>query len=156
MAGYGLWIAVGFVILGVVLFRPAVRLFREIEFERARELFALQRERLELSFVELARASGKPKGLIWVDCQFESPVSFARDRRTSHLSGFVEVTIQFAAVEGGGMEDVAAVKERRNATAVFHYQHGQWGTGGRVLFNMLPEQALEHYREQFEPLSVPT
>lgn len=151
-----IWILSVAVLVAVLaaLYRPIRGLWREIVFERARELFSLQRERLEAKFVELAGASGKPKGLAWEGCEFHSPVSFVRDKSTGQLSAFVEVTISFSAIEGGGMEHVEAVKELRNATAVFHYHHGQWGTGGRTLFNMKPHEAIEHFQAQFEPLST--
>lgn len=144
LGGLGLGLVVGY--------RPLRRLLREIEFERARELFLLQRERLEAKFFHLASSSGKPKGLTWDDCDFQSAVSFVRDKSTGQLSAFVEVTIRFSAVLGGGMEDVAAVGNLRNATAVFHYQHGQWGTGGRALFNMNPREAIQHFQAQYEPI----
>jgi hypothetical protein len=153
----GVWIGVGLAaaaLLAALLYRPARRLLRDIEFERARELFLLQRERLEAKFFELASATGKPKGLQWEDCDFQSPVSFVRDRGSGQLSAFVEVTIRFTAVEGGGMEHVQAVGNLRNATAVFHYHHGQWGTGGRALFNMNPTEAIQHFQAQFEPVQT--
>lgn len=134
--------------------RPLRRLFREVEIEKARELFTLQRERLEAKFVDLASAAGKPKGLAWENCDFHSLVCFARDRSTGQLSAFVEVTISFSAVEGGGMEQVEAVTEKRHATAVFHYHHGQWGTSGRALFNMTPKEAISHFQAQYEPVPI--
>jgi hypothetical protein len=151
------WFAMGgglVVILAAISYRPAKRLLREIEIERACELFKLQRERLEVKFLELASASGKPKGLRWNGCEFHSPVAFARDKESGDLSAFVEVTIRFTAVEGGGMENVQAVSNLRHATAVFHYHRGQWGTGGRALFNMTPDEALVHFSEQYEPAVV--
>lgn len=138
----------------VIAARPIRRLAREIQFERARELFTLQRERLEAKFVQLASSTGRPKGLLWDTCDFQSPICFVREKRSGQLSAFVEVTIRFSAIEGGGMEHVAAVSERRAATAVFHYHHGQWGTGGRVLFNMNPKEAIDHFQAQYE--AIPT
>jgi hypothetical protein len=64
----------------------------------------------------------------------------------------VAVNISFEAIEGGDMEDVAAVSNIRDAAAVFHYQKGNWGTGGRALFNMNPNDALDRLQGQFEPL----
>ncbi|QDU64183.1 hypothetical protein Pan216_50720 [Planctomycetes bacterium Pan216] len=151
------WTSAALIVLGVsgaLAYRPLRRMLREIEVERARELFRLQRERLEAKFIELASSTGKPKGLRWEHCEFHSPVSFVRDRSSRQLSAFIEVTIRFSAIEGEGMEEVAAVNDLRNATAVFHYHHGHWGTGGRVLFNMNPEEAIHRYQEQFEPIPI--
>ena len=53
------------------------------------------------------------------------------------------------------MEDVEAVDTIRDATALFHYDpRGHWGTGGRALFNMDPDDALIRLEGQFEPVSL--
>lgn len=127
----------------------ALRTFRamslEFQHERARELFRLQKERLEAKFMDAAAATGKPKGLTWVDCAFESNLELVREERTRELLGLIPVTIKFAAIEGGPMEGVEAVDNLRYATAVFSFQKGQWITQGRALFNMHPHEALEHF-----------
>ena len=73
---------------------------------------------------------------------------------TGLLTAFVAVNIRFEAVEGGDMEDVEAVATVRDAAALFHYNRGRWGTGGRALFNMNPEDALNRLEGQFEAVSV--
>ncbi|MBC7817288.1 MAG: hypothetical protein IAG10_10400, partial [Planctomycetaceae bacterium] len=40
---------------------------RQAETEHALRLFRLQREQLEAKFFDLARMSGKPRGLKWLD-----------------------------------------------------------------------------------------
>src|SRR5579863_4394278 len=148
-------VAISILIAAIALRKP-LRAWRETrEFQRARESFRRQRELLEAKFFDLAAASGKPRGLRWMDCEWLEAVSFARDRQTGLLTAFVAVNIRFEAVEGGDMEDVAAVSNIRDAAAVFHYQHGRWGTGGRALFNMNPGDALDRLQNQFEPLSAP-
>ncbi len=141
--------------IALVLLRKPLRARRERgEAERARRDFRRQREVLEARFFDLAAASGKPRGLRWVDCDWLDAVTFARDRKTGLLAAFVAVNISFEAIEGGDMEDVAAVGNIRDAAAVFHYQHGTWGTGGRALFNMNPADALERLQNQFEPVAT--
>ncbi len=119
---------------------------------RARREFRRQREMLEAKFFDLASRSGKPRDLRWLDCEWLEAVTFARDKQTGLLTAFVAVNIRFEAVEGGDMEGVAAVSNIRDAAAVFHYQQGQWGTGGRALFNMNPADALLRLQGQFEPI----
>ena len=119
---------------------------------KALELFRLRREVLEARFFELAAASGKPRGLRWKHCEWKSPVYFARDLQTGLITAFSAVEIHFEAIAGGDMEEVAAVGDVREASAVFHYQHGAWGTGGKALFNMPPELAREKLAGQFTPL----
>ena len=138
-----------------VLLRKPVRAWRERrEADLGRREFRRQREVLEAKFFDLAAARGKPRGLRWVDCDWLEAVTFARDRQTGLLTAFVAVNISFEAIEGGDMEDVAAVSNIRDAAAVFHYQRGNWGTGGRALFNMNPNDALDRLQGQFEPLHV--
>lgn len=118
--------------------------------DRAKRDFHSQREQLEAKFLELAGASGKPRGLAWEECDFENSVAYVRDRRTSQLSALVSVTIRFSAIEGGGMEDVEAVDNLRAATGVFQWRSGRWTTDGRVLFNMNPIQAVEYFGGDLE------
>src|SRR5262249_20238983 len=108
-----------------IIWRPIKSLGREIQVERARESFMLQRERLEAKFVTAAASSGKPRGLRWKDCTFESAFELARQRETRQLVALVPVTIQFEAVEGSDMEGLPAVGNLRNASAVFVFERGQ-------------------------------
>ena len=77
------WLAAGLAVVAVlvaVALWPRLRAFgRQVHLERARELFKLQRERLEAQFLTAAAASGKPRGLRWKECQWDSAVEFARD-----------------------------------------------------------------------------
>jgi hypothetical protein len=130
--------------------RPLRRFSRQVHLERARESFRLQRERLEAKFIEAAAATGKPRGLLWKDCQFESGVEFVRDRTTGDIAALVGVTIQFEAVPGGDMEGLPAVGNLRNATAVFFFHRGHWQTVGKAVFNMNPDEAIEHFKGQYE------
>jgi hypothetical protein len=149
-----LWlIPLGLIIVGVLLglaWRPMRSFGREVQAERVRELFRLQRERLEAQFLTAAAATGKPRGLRWKDCAFESELELARDRHSGQIVGLVPVTIQFEAIEGGDMEGVAAVSNLRNASAVFFFERGQWKTVGKAVFNMNPGEALEHFKKQYE------
>lgn len=153
------WILAGCVfLLGLIpmLFwtaaRWATRRLRAEE-QRAQAEFRLARERLEAKFFDLAARSGKPRGLRWVDVDFlDDQVCFARDRLNGMLAAFVGVNISFEAIEGGDMEDVAAVSTIRDAVALFHYDGQNWGTGGKALFNVNPQQALDRFHQQFVPL----
>lgn len=155
MSTIALYIAGGVFALGavlLVLYRPLRVWWWRREARQAMVEFRRHREMLEARFFDLASASGTPRGLRWVDIDWLSSVTFARDRQTGLLAAFVAVNVRFAAIEGGDMEDVAAVGNIRDAAAVFHYQHGAWGTGGRALFNMNPADALVRLQSQFEPV----
>ena len=95
---------------------------------------------------------GKPRGLRWKACDWNGPLAFARERRTGHLAALAGVTIQFEAVEGSDMEGLPAVSNLRDASAVFFFHRGQWHTVGKVIFNMNPTMAIEHFKNQYEPV----
>jgi hypothetical protein len=117
----------------------------------ARKIFHIRREQLEARFLDRAGSVGKPRGLRWVDCEFEDDVTYARDKRSGQLSAFVGVTISFEAIEGGGMEDVEAVGNLRAATAVFRLdEKGNWTTDGRAIFNLNPDEAVQYYQANLE------
>ena len=150
------WFVLGGIGLGgaaaALLWRPLRGFGREIQVERARELFVLQRERLQDEFFKAASASGKPRGLRWTKCDFEATLELAHDRRSRQIIALVPVTIQFEAVEGGDMEGVAAVGNLRAATAVFFFARGAWRTVGRAVFNLNPAETLEHFKNQYEQI----
>lgn len=140
--------------VGAVLLGKRLRVFgREVHVARARELFKLQRERLEAQFMGAAARTGKPRGLRWVDCQWDNDAAFVRERQTGQIAALVGVTIQFEAVEGGDMEGLPAVGNLRNASAVFFFQSGHWHTVGKAVFNMNPDEAVAHFQNQYERLN---
>ena len=112
--------------------------------EHARQTFQIRREWLEADFVSRAGSSGKPRGLRWMNCDFDDGVAFARDRRTGQYRALVGVTISFEAIEGGGMEEVEAVSNLRAATVVFRLDGPEWQADGRALFNLNPEEAIDN------------
>ena len=134
--------------------KPLRRHWRAREEGQALRAFRLQREQLEAKFFDLARSRGKPRGLRWLSCDWEDTVTFGRALDNGLLTAFVAVNISFEAIEGGDMEDVEAAGDIRDAAAVFHFENGRWGTGGRALFNMNPHDALKRLDGQFEPVSV--
>jgi len=140
---------------GVLVVSRGLRSFGgQVQVERARELFRLQRERLETLFIKAAAATGKPRGLSWKECQWEDAALFVRDRENGQIAALVGVTIQFEAVIGGDMEGLPAVGNLRNASAVFFFNKGNWGTVGRAVFNMNPNEAVEHFKNQYEPVKT--
>jgi hypothetical protein len=149
-----LWLVpVALVLALVVLFlfwRPIRSLGKGIQHERARELFVLQRERLEAQFLTAAAATGKPRGLRWKDCEFEREIELARERSTGQLVALVPVTIKFEAIEGSDMEGLPAVGNLRNASAVFFFQRGRWLTAGKAVFNLNPLEVIQHFKNQYE------
>jgi hypothetical protein len=121
--------------------------------QRALQQFVRNRAVLEAAFFRAAAASGKPRGLAWKECGFQSGVLLARDRANGELVGLVGVTISFEAIAGGGMEDVEAVGNLRAATAVFNWNGREWNTHGRAVFNLEPREVIERYGDSLDPIS---
>jgi hypothetical protein len=132
--------------------RPLAAWMRRREALRARDQFRISRERLEAEFFRLASTLGKPRDVRWRECDWLPEVAFARDRQTGLVTAFASVNVSFEAIEGGDMEEVAHVGLLRDGCALFHYQQGEWGTGGRVVFNMNPTEAIARFADQYEEL----
>jgi hypothetical protein len=144
--------SVGVVAICYVVCKAAVRRLRSRYTAKARSLFSRRREWLEADFLTQAQRSGKPRGLQWVECEFEDDVAYARDKTNGQLRALVGVTISFAATPGGGMEDVEAVGNLRCATAVFRFHRNKWQTEGRAIFNLRPDEAILHFKHELEPV----
>jgi hypothetical protein len=154
--GWWWWLLIGLGLAGLVLAVLAWpwlrRLGREAEVKHAHQLFVRQREHLEARFLTAAAATGKPRGLRWQGCDWESRVELARERHTGRLAALVGVTIRFEAIPGSDMEGLPAVGNLRNASAVFFFDRGRWHTVGKAVFNMNPDEAIAHY--QYERVEV--
>jgi hypothetical protein len=149
-----LWLTVPAVLLVALILLLALRWGRGVSAAEARRLFLQQREHLEAAFFAAAAASGKPRGLRWKDCEWESEVAFARERQTGRLAALAAVLISFEAVEGGDMEGLPAVGNLRAASAVFFFDAGRWRTTGKAVFNLNPAEALEHFKGLYERLET--
>lgn len=143
----------GFLVLYLVW--KGYALGREVQVARARELFRLRHEHLEKLFFEKAATSGSPRGLRWLSCRFADQVHFARERHSRQIVALVPATVHFEAIEGGDMEGLPAVPLPRQGTAVLHFHKGEWSASGRVIFNMLPDQVLDHFRGEYDSLARP-
>lgn len=155
--------AVVAICLAALIWRPVRRARREALVGQARQSFRIRREGLEAHFVRLASASGRPRGYRWVDCEFDNSVAFARNRRDGSISAFVGVTVCFEpapdeaddALDSSFVdpEGSTATSYRRAGTAVFHHRSGHWSADGRVVFNLGPLQAIEHFRSEYESVA---
>ena len=112
------WLFVATLTVATVMMIVRYRLKKsQTEWARATVLFRHRRELLEARFVTQASESGKPRGLVWCDCDFDDEVTFARDRLERNLQALIALTIRFEAEIGGGMEEVDAVHRLLRNTA---------------------------------------
>jgi hypothetical protein len=100
---------------------------------------------LARTFFDVAAGKNRPKGLAWIEIRFGPQVLFSEDPNSGRLDAFVEASVAFEPIEGGGMENVAAARERRDAVAVFHFTSSSgrgsaWGAGGKIVFNVSLDQ----------------
>jgi hypothetical protein len=143
------------IFVGFVIAKRKALLFRQNQFTEAQAQFQGMREQMEAKFLQRAGLSGRPRGLRWADCEFESDVAYARDRQTGQLSAFVAVSIKFEAVPGGGMEEVEAVHQRKYGTAVFRYDPKlRWIPDPQPMFNLNPDEAVQRLHEALEPVAT--
>ena len=149
------WIVPVVVVLavaGYLLWRRMRAFGREVAVERARELFKLQRERLEAQFLTAAAATGKPRGLRWKDCQWDDSVEFVRERETRQIHALLGVTIAFEAIEGATWKGSPPSVTSATRAAVFVFTKGRWFTHGKTVFNLNPDEAVKHFASQYEKL----
>lgn len=140
-----IYVVIAFAMVGTfVAWRVARSASLQRERQRAIPDFDFRRQQLAESFIAAAQATGKPRGLRWKSVELNGAPLFAVDS-TGRLYALIGATISFEAIEGGGMEDVEAVGNLRSATAVFVHRDGQWTTGGRVIFNLEPDEALARF-----------
>lgn len=121
--------------------------------EKATASLPSQAAELERQFFEIAASTGKPRGLVWKESRFDDTALLVRDRATNDLYAFVRVTIAFEAVLGGDMEHVEAVSNLRCATAMLEWREGRWTTAGRVMFNLEPDEAVDHYKQNLAAIT---
>ena len=155
--GY-LWIVAAIIVIAIGVFaavswRRSQTARAMARRERALEEFAKERDDLTGLFLRTAGATGKPRGLRWTGCELTGPPLFAIDDATGELIALVAATVSFAAIDGGGMEDVEAVGNLRSATAVFMHRGAGWVTDGRVIFNLEPAEALAKFQGTLRPLA---
>lgn len=112
--------------------------------------FHRSRTRLQKEFFQAACQSGKPRGLVWIGCEFGQGVLFVREKQTGKEAALVSVLISFDAIPGSDMENLEALYNIRTASAVFFYHDGNWHTTGRAIFNLDPEQAVVHLGKYYD------
>ncbi|HRA90063.1 MAG TPA: hypothetical protein PK992_18390 [Planctomycetaceae bacterium] len=120
--------------------------------ERLIASFDRDRDRHQREYFQRAASTGRPRGLRWIGCEWLSHRVILLDRTTQQPNLLVSINLRFEAVEGGDMEDVAAVANVRDACAVFQWTANAWQTSGRTLFNMNPDEARERLAGSYEPM----
>ena len=117
------------------------------EFDRSRKV-------LEATFFKICSESGRPRGLRWKTCDFESSKLFVVENNSLNLHALVPVVISFEAIEGGPMEDMEAVSNLRVGSALFVHTGDNWATRGDVIYNLSPDEAFQRYAQNYTSFDV--
>ena len=116
-----------------------------------RQITEFQDARLTLqeSYFKICSESGRPRGLRWKKCDFDSEVLFVIENHSLNLHAFIPVVISFEAIEGGPMEDMEAVGNLRVGSALFVHTGEHWATRGDVIYNLSPREAFQHFSQNY-------
>jgi len=141
------------------MFGPSLQRWRrQRDIARALRQFRISREQLEARFEEVARSASKSLALKTASFEWHSEVAFGLSPESGLLTAFVSVSVRLGKADENGSPQPETETETsafpRNASAVFHYQDGVWGTAGRVLFNLEPDEALARFADQFAPVML--
>jgi hypothetical protein len=138
--------------MNISMFDKFIRLLRpRLTPQRLLSAFQQERAALEEQFFQKARTAGIPRGLRWVRCDWLPEKTLLQDKTNGQICLLVSVNISFEAIEGGDMEDVAAVSLIRDACAVFQMTASGWQASGRTLFNMNPAEAMQKLGGSYSP-----
>jgi len=157
MAGFWWVLALAPVAFGALalLSRPALRRRRLGRSARARHEFHLQRERLEMRFLQLAAAqqgADTTDSLDWDRCEFDDDVAYVRSRATGELSALVGMTVA-RRDSGSPITDIAdLLSAMQTGTAIFRFDGKHWRTDGKALLNLNPSEAIRRLAGDMELL----
>jgi hypothetical protein len=132
------------------LWRPMRAVSKEVQFDKARKFFHLQRERLEAKFIHMASARAKPESPRCSDCTFADDVSYVRNRTTGELSALVAIALALEDADSVAANNGDAVGNLQLGTAVFRFDRDHWETDGRAILNLSPSEAIRFYRNDME------
>lgn len=119
----------------------------------ARAAFRANQPALLRAFQHAAAASGRPRGLLWVEVTPNGEPVFVRERGTRQLVALVPAVVRFEPAAGSDLEDVPQAREARPVVALFTFDGRAWQTVGRAVFNLSPSQVIERSAGRFEPIN---
>ncbi len=133
-------------IAAAMMWRPVVRFWRRVRFEKARILFHRERERLEARLIKQIAVPVVTGEMEWLDCNFEDEVTFLRDRRSGQYVAAVAITL--------GPETSWAVdfgqEFRGRGVAVFRFDKNRWVADPKVYMNLTPEEMIRVFSDRME------
>jgi hypothetical protein len=119
----------------------------------ARAAFRANQSALLKAFQRAAAASGRPRGLLWVEVEPNGEPVVVRVRGTRQLVALAPAVVRFEPEAGSDLEHVPQARESRPVVALFTFDGRAWQTVGRAVFNLSPAQVIERSAGRFEPPS---
>lgn len=138
----GMLLPLSMMLAYLILRRPIREICEEIGFEKARQRFRQQRERLEARFLTALDRLDPEEHEHWEDADWRDEIAWARDRTTRTLNALVAVRF-----DPPPFTDLPAPY----ATALFEYRDGRWSTDGLWFDDLKPDEAVALHRE-LEPV----
>lgn len=135
---------------GAILRRAARILSEDRDLSKPRSLFRLQREWLEVAFLDALARTDPLERLRWDDAHWHDEIVWARDRQTRRLLALIGVHFDADPFLSAEFSDIPP----HHATALFEFRHGHWLTEGKHFDEIRPDEAFLRHRE-FEPLVEP-
>jgi hypothetical protein len=134
----------------VILRRPVRHALEDLNVDRAREQFRLEREGLEARFLIALNRLDAAEGQRWEDANWHDEVVWARDRRTRQLLALVGVDFESDPFSDPSAIDIAT----HRATALFEYRKGHWHADGKRLDMVGPHEVFRRHN-RLEPVVLP-
>jgi len=131
-----------------LIVRPLRAIVEDLNVDRARDQFRLQREGLEARFLSAVGRLDPIEKTRWDEARWRDEIIWARDRRSRRLLALVGVTFE-AELFGEFPESPP-----HHATALFEYFKGTWHAEGKRLDEIRPDEAFIR-NQRFEPLGLP-
>lgn len=94
-------------------------------------------------FLQQARNSGSPRGLVWKVVKAVGHPAFAVSDE-DELLALIAIEVEFDAAEDGEMDDAPGLAMVRAATAVFRFRSDQWQPSTTACFNFWPDEVIAH------------
>lgn len=129
----------------LVLRHPVRQVLEEVHFDRARILFAHEREWLEARFLTALAKVDPLEAARWDDAHWQDEIVWAREHKSRRLLALIGVRFD------SDLLFDPADEPPRHATAVFEFRKGHWRAEGKRLDEVQPDEAfLRLYR--LEPI----
>lgn len=133
-------------IAAATLWRPAMRFWLHLRFEKARALFHRERERLEARLVKQITVPVVTGEMEWLDCEFDDQVTFLRDRQSGAFVALVAIIL-------GPQTPWVVVSDeesRGHGVAIFRFHKNHWVADPKVHMNLTPDEVVQEFGGRME------